>query len=460
MSTHVASATSLENDSANPPDSSPPAWAGEMRYVARQPILNLRGHVHGYELLFRNPPAEVLNEVSPRAASPAPTPGNVARRNASGREKGPAADLAARTMLDNAVMFGLDWLTNGMPAFVNCTAESLTENLVLVLSPQTTVLNLPPSLELTPRLLDACRKLKAGGYRLALDDFTWNPALRPLAALADYIRVNFTRFGAAERQYMLSLNCADSARIRLAMVAKNVNTQEDHVQAAAQGFTLFQGEYFCHPVLLKKRKVPANRQLHFEIVRMLHHDPIDVPQVSRLVMRDASLTYRLLRLVNSPLYAIYQEVRSVEAAIIAMGENTFRRVVSLAVLSEMSGDGPPEILHMALVRGRFCELAAPLCGLDPSEQYLLGMLSLVPAMLRLPMEELTPSLPLRAEICEALQGTLNPERAMLTWLECHERGDWETCDAILQANALRSEKVMRCYAESAVWAASSLRTAA
>ena len=454
MSTHVASATSLENDSANPPDSSPPAWAGEMRYVARQPILNLRGHVHGYELLFRDPPAEVLNEVSPRAGSPDPSPAKVPRRDGSGRDKGPASDLAARTMLDNAVMFGLDWLTNGMPAFVNCNAESLTENLVLVLSPQATVLTLSANLELTPRLLAACHQLKSRGFRLALDDFGWNPVLRPLAELADYLRFDFSPFTEADRKHLFALNCAS-----LHLVAKNVNTQDDFKQAAAQGFNLFQGEYFCHPVLLKKRKLPANRQLHFEIVRMLHHDPIDVRQVSRLVMRDAALTLRLLRLVNSPLYAIYQEVRSVEAAIIAMGENTFRRVVSLAVLSEMSGEGPPEILHMALVRGRFCELAATFCGLDPSEQYLLGMLSLVPAMLRLPMEELTPSLPLRAEICEALQGTLNPERALLTWFECHERGDWETCDTIVRANALRSEKVMRCYAEAAIWAASSLRTA-
>ena len=243
------------------------------------------------------------------------------------------------------------------------------------------------------------------------------------------------------------------------MIAKGVQTQADYYRARELGFTLFQGAYFCHPVLLKKRKLPANRMLHFEIIRMLHHDPIDIRQVSKLVLRDASMTYRLLRLVNSPIYALHSEVRSIEHAILTMGETVFRRIVSLAVLSEINGEEPPEILHMALVRARFCEKTASLCGLEPGEQYLLGMLSLVPAMLRLPMEELTPSLPLRAEICEALQGTLNPERALLTWFECHERGDWETCDTIVRANALRSEKVMRCYAEAAIWAASSLRTA-
>jgi EAL and modified HD-GYP domain-containing signal transduction protein len=404
-----------------------PGWSGEIRYVARQPIMNLRGHTHGYELLFRNGP-----EADPN----------------------PGADVAARTMLDNAVIFGLEGLTNGLPAFVNCTAESLTEDLVLVLAPQMTVLGIPGSLEMTPRLLECCRKLKSRGFRLALEDFSWKADMRPVAELADYIRMDFNRFGMAQWHYLRGLSDAAPA-----MVAKRVETQEDYRKACEAGFTLFQGSYFFHPVLLKKRKVPANRLLHFEIVRLLHHDPIDVPQISRLVLRDASLTYRLLRLVNSPLYAIQQEVRSIEAAIIALGEDTLRRIVSLAVLSELNGHEAPEILLMALSRARFCELAAGPCRLDPQEQYLLGMLSLVPAMLRMPMEELTPSLPLRAEICEALQGTMNPERSLLDWLESHERGDWDLCDLIALSIGLNRERLMQCYAESVAWAGAALRSA-
>jgi len=403
-------------------------WSGEMRYVARQPIMNLRGHTHGYELLFRNSP-----EADPN----------------------PGANVAARTMLDNAVIFGLEGLTNGLPAFVNCTAESLTEDLVLVLAPQMTVLGIPGSLEMTPRLLEACRKLKSRGFRLSLEDFSWKADLRPVAELVDYIRMDFNRFSMAEWHYLRGLSGAVPT-----MVAKKVETQEDYRKACEEGFTLFQGSYFYHPVLLKKRKLPANRLLHFEIVRMLHHDPIDVPQISRLVLRDASLTYRLLRLVNSPVYAIQQEIRSIEMAIIALGEDTLRRIVSLAVLSELNGNEPPEILHMALLRARFCEMAAASCRLDPQEQYLLGMLSLVPAMLRVPMEELTPSLPLRAEICEALQGTMNRERSLLDWLESHERGDWGLCDLIALSTGLKRERLMACYAESVAWAEAALRSAA
>ena len=169
-------------------------------------------------------------------------------------------------------------------------------------------------------------------------------------------------------------------------------------------------------------------------------------KLTALLKRDASLTYRLLRLVNSPMCAMRQEVRSIQAALLAVGEDTFRRIAMLAIASELNAGQPAEILRMAFVRGRFCELAAGLCALDPTEQYLLGMLSLLPAMMRLPMEELAPALPLREEIREALLGKANPERILLEWLESHEYADWEACDAIAQADGLGPEDLARCYA--------------
>ena len=246
-----------------------PKSAGEMRYVARQPILDLQGRVHAYDLLFRNDPETIF------------------RRDAG---------LAIETMLDNEVIFGLESLTNGLPAFIECTAEALTEGWVLVLTPGLTVLGVSASLHPAPGLIDACRTLRARGFRLALDDFAWREIPHPLADRADYIRLDFRRFGEAEQRQLTARGLNS-----IALVAQNVETQEDYQRACAKGFTLFQGGYFCHPVLLKKRKVPANRLAHFEIVRELYRDPLDVRKVSALVRRDASLTYRLLRLVNSLL---------------------------------------------------------------------------------------------------------------------------------------------------------------
>lgn len=362
----------VRNAPERTPESDPVERDGEMCSVARQPILNLGGRLHGYELLFRDGPESVA---------------------------GSDSDTAIDSLLDDTVTFGLERYTNGFPAFVACTPELLTGQLVQVLPPSITVLAVSENVEPTPALVESCRNLKDRGFKFAIDDFTGKA--HPLMAVADYIRVDFSKPpGEGHDRIRQWLETG-----KIAMVAKRVETQNAYKDAAADGFTLFQGDFLFRPAYLKNRKVPANRLFHFEILQCLYREDTDLKRLSQLVMRDASLTYRLLRLVNSPVCAIRQQVRSVEAAIIVVGLDTFRRFATLAVLSEANTDQQSEILHMALVRARFCELAARMCRLNPGEQYLLGLFSLMPAMLRLPMEELTPALPLRNEVRDALEET-------------------------------------------------------
>jgi len=414
------------------PEKSPAATLAEMRgvlrYVARQPILDLRGRLHGYELLFRAGPCAVF---------------------------GGDGDLATRTMLDNTVMFGLEKLTGGLPAFVNCTRESLTDDLVHVLPPSMTVLEILEDVQPTPELIAACAKLKSAGFRLALDDFKWKPKLAPLVELADYIKVDFFQSDAAEREVLLK----NLAGVSVAWVAEKVETQEEYKRARQEGFTLFQGYYFCRPVLMENRKVPANRHLQIEILKLLRSDQLDLLRLTQLVKRDASLTYRLLRLVNSPICAVRQEVTSIQSALVTVGEDAFRRMATLAITSELNGSQPAELLRMAFVRGRFCELVAELRRLDWKEQYFLGLLSLMPAMLRVPMAELTPSLPLRKEVQRALEGEASPERAPLAWIEFYEHADWAACDKVVRTYGFDQDQLMQCAAEAMLWAEDALKFA-
>ena len=401
--------------------------AGELRYVARQPILDIHGNAQGYELLFWN-----VREPVTRSKS----------------------ELATRTMLDNTVVFGLEELSRGLPAFVNCTVESLTEELVQVLPPSMTVLELPAGAEPTPSLLAACRKLKALGFRLALTDFTENTESRPLADLADYIKVDIHKVDALERANLLRWLAGSTA----SLVAQNVETQQQYGEACKEGFDLFQGYYFCRPEPLESHKIPGNRLVHLEILEDLQTDPVDLQRLSQLVMCDASLTYRLLRLVNSPICAMRQEVTSIQTALMLVGEASFRRVAMLAIASDFSSDQPAEILRMAYERGRFCELMASLCGQAPNEQFLIGMVSLFPAMLRILMEDLVRSLPMREVARDALLGRDVPEGVLLHWIVCNEHGNWAECDTIVRSSGLSHEQVMRCHALAVEWADAALRS--
>jgi EAL and modified HD-GYP domain-containing signal transduction protein len=403
-----------------------PENPGALRYVARQPVMDRRNRVHGYELLFRAGPEAAFR-------------GN--------------GDLATRTMLDNTVMFGLERLTGGLPAFVNCTRESLTEELVSILPSSMTVLEILEDLEPNSRLIEACKNLKSAGFRLALDDFTWKPKIEPLVEIADYIKVDFRLTDAGERARLLER----LSKFTVALVAEKVESEAEYKQACDEGFALFQGYYFCRPVLLKNGKVPANRSHHLQILTMLRDDSLELHKLTRLVKQDTSLTYRLLRLVNSPMCAIRQEVRSIRAALLAVGEDTFRKLATLAITSEMSQGHPEELLRLAFVRGRFCEVTAALCGRDSTEQYLLGMLSLLEAMLRTPMIELIPQLPLRSEIHDALLHKSNEESTQLEWLEFHEQGNWAGCDRMARKLGLDEDILVESYADAVLWAEDALR---
>lgn len=391
-----------------------------LRYVARQPIMDMQGHVHGYELLFRSGPEAIF------------------------RGDG---DLATRTMLDNTVLFGLERLTGGLPAFFNCTRESLTQGLVDVLPTSMAVLEILETIEPTEDLVASCRKLKEAGFRLALDDFVWRPEFRPLVEIADYIKVDFLATRAAARRELLAM----IDRFHGALIAEKVETQEDFKLACEEGFSLFQGYYFCRPTLLKSNRIPSNRLSQIAILQLLHSVNIDLHELANRVKQDASLTYRLLRLVNSPLYRIRQEIRSIDTALLVVGEDAFRRIALLAITSELSASQPLELLRMAFIRGRFCESGARRLALDPTEQYLLGLLSLIPAMLRTPMRALTPSLPFRQEVRNALEGELNLERSLLQWIERHENGDWQACDQLAATFGLEREILLGNYSEAVTW---------
>lgn len=391
------------------------------RCLAREPILDRLGSVHAYELLFRD-------GVEPAFS------GN--------------GDLATETMIDNFVLFGLQNLTNGSPAFVNCTADTLMGQDIRILPSALTVLEILEDVQPSPAVLAACRDLKAAGYRLALDDFLYQPGLEPLIQLADFIKIDFLNSTDAQRRNTLAHLKAFGGKL----IAEKIETEACYEKARREGFSLFQGYYFCQPLLLKKQRVPANQLVHVKLLQMLHEEPLKLMEIDEVVKSEPALTYRLLRFVNSPVYGLRDRITSIRAALIVVGDDLFRRIATLAIASELNQGPSSEILRLALVRARFCESMAILYELHPTEQYLLGLFSLLPAMLQKPMELAVAGLPLRDPLRGALLGQPNALRRPLDWLEVHERGDFDRSGAIAQAHGLEARVLSERFTEAVVWA--------
>ena len=417
----VSSTAPIDEESAQEP------FEKAARYYARQPILTVDGKVFGYELLFRSAPEEIFRGDS---------------------------DLATRTMLDNTVVFGIDKLTGGLPAFINCTRESLTSKLVEVLPPGLTVLEILETLEPTADLIQACTNLRTRGFRLAMDDFVWKAKFRPLVELADFIKVDFIQSDRDQRRALVER----LKRSRTTLLAEKIESEDEFKRARNEGFTLFQGYYFCRPTLVENGEIPPNKMAQLALLRTLQQEQFDVLKIGKLVEQDAAIAYRLLRLVNSPMYTYRRKVRSVETALMVVGEKAFRRIATLAIASALGRGRSPAILRMALVRARFCELAAQRCRLDEAEQYLLGLFSLLPTMLRVSMEQAISTLELRQDIREALLGENVAERSLLCWMEASERGDWKACETVEQFHHLDENQLSQLAAEAARWTDSVLQS--
>lgn len=397
------------------------------RYMARQPILNIQGHNYAYELLFRN-----------------------STHNAFSADH----EQASQSIVDSLILYGLDKLTGGEPAFINCTLDILTSSHIDLLPPATTVIEILETIEPTPELVQICLRLKAAGFRIALDDFQWVPGIEPLVKLADYIKVDFLQSGPAERSALLRrLNGAPTL-----FLAEKIESQQEFQQASREGFTLFQGYYFCRPELLKHREIPANIHAQLEILKELSRQPLNFRAVCALVKQDAAITYRLLRVANSAAVGLRSHVDSVERALNAIGENAFRRIAGLAISTTLVSSRTRETLRMALARARFCELAAHLCGRNPTEQYMLGLFSLLPAMLDISMAQFVDSIAISSELSSALTGESGEYGLLLRFAEACENADWPLCDQILNSLGLAPGALQHCILDAMSWADSVLHT--
>jgi EAL and modified HD-GYP domain-containing signal transduction protein len=411
---------SLESEQDEEPRAPQPS-----RFLARQPILNVRSEVVGYELLFR-----------------------------AGWENCFRGDTdgATRQMLDNVLYLGIEALADRQLAFVNCSREALVGRLVTLLPFQTTVLEILETVQPDAEVIEACLGLRKMGYRLALDDFMPRTEMQPLVDIASYVKVDFRLADASVRRQIHQMTRNSNA----ALLAEKVEDQEEFDVARAEGYQYFQGYFFCRPKVVENREIPPNRMNYLRLMAALTRKPLNLDEVIGIVRMEASICYRLLRLANSPLWGIRNDITSVRNAFMVVGEDRFRALVSVAASCVLGQNKTPALISLSLERARFCELLAPRVGENSSEQFMLGLLSLLDAVLEVPMESIVRSLPLRPEAKAALMGEANPAAVPLCLIRSFESGNWGRCAQASDVLGVSEETLAGLYLESVRWATESL----
>jgi EAL and modified HD-GYP domain-containing signal transduction protein len=396
--------------------------SGRMRFVARQPILTADEKVFGYELLFRDGVENYFRESD--------------------------ADSASRHTLDTSLQIGLETLCDGRRGFVNCTRDVLLKDYMTLLPSPLAVVEVLESVPPDDLVIAAIQRLKQAGYLIALDDFVVDDPRTPLTEMADIIKVDLRLTPLPRAAEMVKKH----GPWRCRLLAEKVETREEFAAAKAAGFIYFQGYFFRRPEVLHAKEIPANRLNCLRLLKTVSEPEVNVRDLEAIIKQEASVCYRLLRYLNSAAFAIQNEVHSIRHALTLLGEREVRRWVRLVATLTAGENRSSELLVSAMVRARFCELLSPKVPHGDSDLFLMGLLSMIDAIMEIPMTQVLENIPVDHDTKAVLLGEEGTLRPLYDLMIARESGDWDGMTNHARRLGLTDKEVSLAYWNAMQWA--------
>jgi len=361
--------------------------------VARQPVYTRDLDVYAYEL---SPQTEQSNTRPP-------------------------SDQATSQLIINAFMdIGIERLAGKSLALISLSEHFLKSDYVLPLPVAQVILKIPAQLQISDEILAGILRLHKQGYKLALENYLQHPTLQPLAKLADIIIMNIDELQAAQiKQHLATLK-----KQHPLVLADHVNSHEQYENCHRLGADYIQGYFLNRPRIVRGESLSASQMNVINLLSTLHNPDTDTTSVVDIISQDVALSYKLLQLMNTPLFRRSSKIESIQHATVMMGRKQLTSWASMLALSEMDNK-PREQLRISMIRARSCELLAERAGLsNPDVFFTVGMLSSLDLLMDKSLSELIKPLPLADNVGHALLHRQGEAGQALNCVLAQEEGDW------------------------------------
>lgn len=398
------------------PQASEPHAPTQAHMIARQPVYNSQMGVYGYELLFR------------------PEGGN--------RQQLQSAEATAHVLASAVIGSGLNELVYNRMAIINVTRAFLDVMPQIQLPPRQIILDIPDNLRGDDTLIDNLRRLKDMGYSLSVGGLETIRDHR-LLGLADNFRVDVKKIevGLLEKLTKFLRRYAN-----LSLRALKIETLEEYDLYCGEGYEYFQGYFLGSPRTHRVRDLSVNRLAIMELLAAVNRTDTPVEQLEEKIVRDVSLSFKLLKLINSSFFGMPKEVDSVKRAIVLLGRDEIRKLVSLLALSG-NCDRPTATIEIALLRARLCELLGQRTG-SPSESFFtVGMFSALDILMEQPIHRILAKLPLSDEVRLAILRKEGPMGESLGCALAIENARWSE----ISFRGLDNKGLAAVYREAVQW---------
>ena len=319
-----------------------------------------------------------------------------------------------------------------------------------MLPPEHLVVEILETVRPGKKLLESCRQLKHKGYTIALDDYEHQAVWKHFYPLTDIIKIDFQHTSLAEIQDII---LAIRAFPHIKLLAEKVETLDQFNQAKNLGFDYFQGYFFSKPEVLSRNSLQDGHMTLLNLMAELADPETDIDKITQVFETDVSLSFKLLRYVQSPLFKRTVSVDSLKQAIVLLGQDELRRFVSVLFSAQLTATKPTELSVMAMTRAKFCENLALKSAKreQKSAAFLVGMLSLLDGLLDASLADLLAKLPLSNTISDALLRQTGFLAVLLACCPFAEEGDWQQLAVLSAQLKLDQEVVLLSYTEAMLW---------
>lgn len=399
----------------------------DQAFIGRQPIMDLKQHIIGYELFFRH--------------------------SASAEAAVFEDDFkACSNVLVNTVgEMDMQWLLGDKLAFINVNEEMLKSELLELMPPKRTVLEILKSITPGDEIIERCQTLRSQGYRVALDNPHLCEGSERLLPCADYVKIDIQGVSLAELGKIFMRFNAPSVK----MIAEKVETEKQFEACKSAGFKLFQGFYFARPETFTATVINPSFDSVLNILNKVSQDA-DNEVIEAGFKRDAALSFKLLRYINSVGFGLSCEVQSINHALSILGTNQLYRWLTLLMVTAGENSTPPALMKTSITRGRLTELLGEgyFDKKDRDNLFIVGVFSLLDVILKMPIDQVLEKIQLPESVTEALltrEGIYGP---FLQLTEACEDSDDARILELAELLQLDSSKVNTCHLSALAWAES------
>ena len=395
-------------------------------FVARQPIFDRNQNIWGYELLFRH-------------------------SGQAGTAQVTDPDVATAKVIADGFSLALTGLPPGRRTLINFPQNLILRGTAYALPKDICVVEILETVQATPQIVEACRRIKEAGYVLALDDFVGQGGFEEILKLADIVKVEI--LGQPAPHIIKISQALKKSGIKL--LAEKIEDQKAYQLTKSLGYEYFQGYFFSKPEIIPGRKISANQISKMRLLQALTREDVETKELAKIIEGDLSLSYRILRFMNSAAFGLAKKLTSVEQAVSLLGRRPLKQWIMVVSLSDLAPTPRAEELSFqSIQRGRFLETlvgAMPKPMMPKDTAFLLGLFSKLDALLNQPMQQILGDLPLEDDIKSALVGQQNPARKLLNFLESVEVGAWDATTEALAAYGVNQADAAVLYAKSTSW---------